>query len=192
MTNPSTDTESSVLSPADQGVIYEILSRLLYSRVDAQLLSFLRNPALLSIFRAADPEVEHVLVTAQAEDLAAMGQEFDRLFLGPGIVPPQASSWMQPDEVFNTELVAEAIRSLGMDEGNPLLALPRDHVGLILALAGEALCSEKQQLVSLGRMMEGELLGNWVLFFADALHKLSESPLYRAVGVLLALSRPVK
>ena len=191
MTNPGSVPESPELSPADQGVIYEILSRLLYVQVDEQLLSFLRNPALISIFREADPEIEHLLLTAQEEELAAMGLEYSRLFLEPEGVSPLASLWARPGEEFNTGIVEECIRSLGIAEGHGLLALPRDHVGLILALAGEALCSEEQGLVELGRKMESELLGDWVLFFADALHKRSESPLYRAVGVLLALSRPM-
>jgi TorA maturation chaperone TorD len=186
----SENTENQALGPADQGAIYEILSRLLCAEVDERLLSYLRNPALMELFRQADPEVEHLLCTAQSVEIEAMGHEYLRLFVYAEGVPPYASSW-GGGAFEGQEFVTRCMDRLGFDDDHGLRGLPRDHLGLLLALSGQALCSGDSQLVAMGRALESDYLGRWMLQFADALHRSSTNPLYRALGVLLSLSHPL-
>lgn len=67
-----------------------------------------------------------------------------------------------------------------------LRRLPPDHLAVLLSLVAHALSSEDKTEHTIGRELFTQALAPWLSTFGEALSTRSTTPLYRAVGVLLA------
>lgn len=166
------------LSGPERAPIDRLLSRILLREPDAELEELLQASGLVS--RLDD-----------SLDLEAHAEEFARLFLLPGGVPPFASAWLEGErERLGAQFVGfvnEALAALGREaeRAEPWGNLPRDHLALLLDLSANAAASDDPEDQALGEHLCEQAIEPWVGAFARALVAQSRCPLYRLTGELL-------
>jgi TorA maturation chaperone TorD len=173
--------------------LYRLFSRLLTEELEEGHVEQLRGQA--GLFGEADPELGSWLEEASPETLIALRSEFARLFLLPKGVAPVASAWLvDEDEPLAAQLASlthRCMTALELEQTEQFGALSLDHLGLLYAVAGEALDSPVEERVDLGEHFEREALGPWVQSFARALESKSKAPLYRALARAIALTQSI-
>ncbi|MDJ0849762.1 MAG: molecular chaperone TorD family protein [Myxococcota bacterium] len=178
---------SEPLPRASRASLYRLCADLLTHELDAPRLRDLRE--LSAVLVPLEPELEAWLAGADEPALRALRSEFSRLFLLPRGVAPYASAWLEGDaQALATQiatLVHRAMAALDLQQTEIAGSLSLDHLGLLYAVAGAALDSSEPARVRIGKHVEREALGEWVLVFADALTKRAEAPVYRALGRLI-------
>ena len=178
----------------------------------SQLL--LRELGAATIERLSDPEVACVLERAATgcrawlaepwtpERERAAREEFARLFLAPGRVPPFASAWLEgPHQALAGQLstfATQALEALGRsaepaDEavesgvGRPAL----DHAGLLCDLVAQAGLHGGEAGERIAAHLRRHALDAWMPRFGAALAEEARLPVYAALGTLLgALHAP--
>lgn len=177
------------LPASELALIYRLCGRLLLREVDAATLELLRQPAVRETLERAAPGAGAALDDWDDE---AQREEFTRLFLLPGGVSAQASAWLPRERDALGAGLARAAEALLAELGrapDPIPGvgrLPRDHGALLLELAALALERDPAR----GASFAGEALAPWLGACGRALARQSRSPLYRALGALLAALHP--
>ncbi|MEM9175519.1 MAG: hypothetical protein AAGC67_09815 [Myxococcota bacterium] len=183
---------------AERAPVYDFAARLLASEVDAATWSAFTTEPLRSILDKARPGFARWAEGEfDAARRAALDEEFARLFLVPGLVPPLAARWLVEtigDEAAReatraevANIVALACEGLGIDAkpDGPGGRLPPDHAALIFAIAAEAARRpHAEQDVLLARFDETLLGPGWAAM-GDALVEHARQPIYAALGVLI-------
>lgn len=168
-----------MIPSADRATLYRLLAQLLTRAPDEEMFAVLREPAVRAVFEEVEPALRGGF---RAEILPDERTEFARLFLLPRGVAPYASAWLVGDrERLAAQLAAfthQLMEALDVHQTGVEGNLSLDHLGLLLAVAAEAL--DRPQTVALGVHMETQLLGAWVDRFAEALIARTTRPLYRA------------
>jgi TorA maturation chaperone TorD len=181
----------SALPRTTRARLYRLFSRLLTEELEESHVEQLRHQA--GLFGEADPELGSWLEEATPETLVALRSEFARLFLLPKGVAPLASAWLiDEDEPLAAQLASlthRCMAALELEQTERFGALALDHLGLIYAVAGEALDSPTEERADLGEHFEREALGPWVQSFARALESKSKAPLYRALARAISLTQ---
>lgn len=185
---------TQALTLAERAPFYDFAARLLVSEVDASLHEALGRAPLRGMLSQLTPGFEAWIdagfTTARRDALA---EEFARLFLVPGDVPPYASHWLaEPADRARARtdiasLIANACDGLGYDpdDDGPSGRLPRDHAALVFALAARAGALPDAETDPLAVHFASELLGEGWAAFGDRLAQSARSPIYVALGVLL-------
>ncbi|HBP21239.1 MAG TPA: hypothetical protein DEA08_26060 [Planctomycetes bacterium] len=177
------------LPATELALVYRLCGRLLLREVDAPALELLRQPPVRATLERAAPGAAAAL---DAWDDEAQREEFTRLFLLPEGVSPRASAWLPRERDtlgagvarVSEALLAELGRS--PDQLPGVGRLPRDHGALLLELAALALERDPRR----GASFVKESLAPWLGVCGRELERTSRSPLYRALGVLLATLHP--
>ena len=171
------------LPRAARAALYRLFADLLTHEVDRPRLAALREVG--AVLERAAPELCPWLEKADDRALLALRVEFARLFLTPKGVPPQASAWLGDDAAGSADGVARlthrTMAALELEQTRHAGSLPLDHLGLLYAVASDALTSPVPERRALGEHIEQETLGPWVCAFARSLGR-SREPLYRALG----------
>ncbi|MBW2498817.1 MAG: molecular chaperone TorD family protein [Deltaproteobacteria bacterium] len=171
--------------------LYCLFSRLLTVELEEAQLAELRHQATL--FGELDPELASWLEEASPATLASLRSEFARLFLLPKGVAPLASAWLIDEEEPLARQLASlthhCMAALELEQTGRFGALSLDHLGLLYAVASEALDSQIEERFELGEHFEREALGPWIQSFARALESRSTEPLYRALARAIALTQ---
>jgi len=147
-------------------------------------------PSHFSSDQRASYARKRLAATALITVLAAVAT--GTVFLLPGGVSPQASAWLPRERDTLGAGVARAAGAILAELGrtpDPLPGvgrLPRDHGALLLELAALAL----ERDPSRGARFAEESLAPWLGACGRALAEDSRSPLYRALGALLAALHP--
>ena len=175
------------LEPAQRAAIYRLVSALLLHEVEGPLLALLRQPAVSATLEAAQPGVHDCLTGWNEAAQEAHAEEFTRLFLLPKGVPPRASAWLpQERDTLGAGIAREVtalLQELGREQnGLGGGRLPEDHGALLFELAACAL----EALPARGEAFSCAVLEPWVGAFGAGLTANASSPLYRALGSLLA------
>ena len=191
------------LSLGERAPIYDFAARLLASEIDATTWEALGREPLRSMLDKAHPGFATWVGVDFDEALReALSEEFARLFLVPGVVPPFATRWLVAtigdEETRETtrgeiaSLIALACEGLGLDprDAGPGGRLPPDHAALIFAIAAEAARQPGAENDELLARFDEALLGPGWSAMGDALVEHAQAPIYSALGVLLGeLSR---
>jgi len=185
---------SAELSLAERGPIYGFAAQLIAAEVDAGTWDALGRAPLRTLLEKARPGFASWVgepFTAEREE--ALAEEYARLFVVPGVVPPFASRWLaEPtgrerarNDVAN--LVARTCEGLGLapDASGPGGRLAPDHAALVFAVAAEAGSDPALADDPLVTHFDAELLDTAWARFGDALERAAREPLYSALGVLL-------
>jgi len=171
--------------------LYRLFSKLLTIELGEAQLAQLRQQA--GLLGEADPELGSWLGNASPETLVSLRSEFARLFLLPKGVNPRASTWLADEEeplaAQLTALTHRCMAALELEQTGRFGSLALDHLGLLYAVASEALDSPNEERAELGEHFEREALGPWVQSFARALEAKSTAPLYRALARAIALTQ---
>lgn len=178
---------------AARGAVCGLLARIFLKEVDAAFAAQLARPEIAEAFEALEPGF--AAHAARPWDEAAIDEEaaeYARLFLLPGGVTPYAAGWMDGDEGHVRADLANRIGSVhALLEVEPadfgFGNVPADHIGMLLALV--SLAWEREPSGGLAARAEA-LLSDWARRFASALHRESDSPLYRAAAGLLRSVAP--
>ena len=136
---------------AERAPVYDFAARLLSSEIETATSAAISADPLRAIFDQARPGFADWagggFDDARREALA---EEFARLFLVPGVVPPFASRWVvqligeettrEKTRAEIASLVALACEGLGLDTNaeGPGGRLPPDHAALVFAIASAA------------------------------------------------------
>ena len=179
------------LPRATRAQLYRLFSRLLTAELEEENLVQLRDQNTL--FGELDPELGSWLEEVNPATLVALRSEFARLFLLPKGVAPLASAWLIDEEEplarGLASLTHRCMAALELEQSGQFGALALDHLGLLYAVASEALDSQVEERFALGEHFEREALGPWVQSFARALESRSTEPLYRALARAIALTQ---
>lgn len=182
------------LTPRERAPIDRLLAALIVREVDRATWIGLRADPVVAFFEIGDASFrEWIQAEPTDERLEALAEEFARLFLLPGGVPPYATAWLDGDRDRRSEelsgCVQRAFDRLGHApiEAEPWGRLPFDHLALVLELVATASESERtvESGASMGAALRRQLLEPWVDRFATALQARADSPLYRMVGAML-------
>jgi TorA maturation chaperone TorD len=189
---------SEGLSLAERAPLYDFAARLLVSEVDAATWAAITAEPLRTLLDKAHPGfaawAEGEWNDERREGLA---EEFARLFLVPGLVPPFASRWLVTtigDEAMREKtrgeiasIVALACEGLGLgaERRGPGGNLPADHAALIFAIAAEAATQPDAEDDPVLARFDETLLGPGWATMGGALVEHARVPLYAALGVLL-------
>jgi len=200
-------SQSSGNEAAQRSVVYAVLARAYLKEPDIDLIQYLKQPEVQSVFGELHCSFGESFLTTQdvllVRDLAA---EYARLFLvPPHHIPPYESFFVgglnTPAEAFEPALQGKAsveVQDFYQDHGIPFAkdaTLFPDHVGveleaLHLLCAGEARAVEASNLDQARqyRCLTGRFLaehpGRWIFTFCDRLIKIAEAPFYRVVAEL--------
>lgn len=186
-------------SLAERAPLYRFAARLLAQEIDETLWASLGREPLRGVLGAMDERLaeafETPLTRARKEQL---DEEYARLFLLPGRVPPFAPHWLADradrksalDSI--TTVVTQAIRALGIDGASPLQRtnLPHDHAAWIFSLAAEFGEGATAANDGWGALFEAAALGPGWGDFGRALSQEAKEPIYRVLGDLLAFIHP--
>ena len=171
------------------------LARVLACELDDETARTLREEPLCHLLQCLEPQLGSVWPLAtDAEDDRRDREDFARLFLLPGGLPPRAGAFLPGApalaEGHATAMVDRALDLLGRRavSRSPWGRLPRDHFALILELVAHASCSDDPIDRSLARELDAALLGPRLVAFGEALAEAAEHPVYRAIGRLVALT----
>lgn len=186
------------ISLAERAPVYDFAARLLSSEIEAAIWTAISADPLRAIFDQARPGFADWAGGGFDEARReALAEEFARLFLVPGVVPPFASRWVvQPIGEETTRektraeiasLVALACEGLGLDTNveGPGGRLPPDHAALVFAIAAEAAKQPGAESDPVLARFEEALLGPGWADMGDALVEHARQPIYSALGVLL-------
>lgn len=179
----------ATLPATGRAAILSLLSRVLLTEVDDDLLDDLAREDVGEVLEVLEPgvgrEIEAARKDAQARE--ALDVEYCRLFVLPGGVPPHAAAWAGDDpsaarvgygERLGSLLDVLELRLQDFGQGRA----PGDHVGIALALAAVAHTRDAEGDVAVAVL---DLLRPWGPKFAEALAGRSEARLYAAAGRLL-------
>jgi TorA maturation chaperone TorD len=171
------------------------LARVLACELDDEASRTMREEPLRRLLGRLEPQLGTVWpMAAEAAADRSDREDFARLFLLPGGVPPRAGAFLPgaPElaDGHATALVDRSLDLLGrrVVSRSPWGRLPRDHFALILELVAHASCSDDPIDRSLARELDAALLGPRLVAFGEALAEAAEHPVYRAIGRLIALT----
>ena len=182
------------LSLRERAPLYDFAARLIAAEVDAPLYAALGREPLRTLLARAEPGFATWIETPfDAERSEALAEEYARLFVLPGVVPPFASRWLADagdrERARNdvARLVSSACEGLGLTptSSGPGGRLPPDHAALVFGVAAPAGGLPDAEGDPLVAHFATELLGPAWAGFGDAIRGAADSPLYRALGVLL-------
>lgn len=187
---------SEGLSLAERAPLYDFGARLLVSEVDASTWAAITADPLRTLLDKAHPGLAAWAEGEWSDERReALAEEFARLFLLPGLVPPFASRWLVAtigDEGMREKtrgeiasIVALACEGLGAERREPGGNLPADHAALIFAIAAEAATQPGAENDPVLARFDETLLGPGWATMGDALVEHARVPLYAALGVLL-------
>ncbi|MCR9092820.1 MAG: hypothetical protein NXI30_01260 [bacterium] len=186
------------LSLAERAPLYDFAAGLLVREVDEATWAAIGSEPLRTLLDKARPGLaawsEAPFDEAMREALA---EEFARLFLVPGLVPPFGSRWLVRtigDDATREKtrgeiasLVALACEGLGLEAtyDGPGGRLPPDHAARLFAIAAEAARRPGAGDDPVLARFDETLLGPGWADMGDALTRHARAPLYAALGVLL-------
>ncbi len=181
------------LAPAEYGALYSLLGRCLLLELDADTVALLATPAMASVLGKLDaefaPYVNRAWGPAEFDDAAA---EYCALFVLPKGVTLNASYWIPGvSEDIGHQLVA-GVRQVLDNFGLTVEALntgnvPKDNIGLLLLLAAHLYqLEDEQRALEYGDEFVAQFVVPWGAAFCEALLARTNSPVYRALGQLLA------
>lgn len=186
------------LSLPERAPLYDFAARLLVTEIDASTWSAITAEPLRGFLDKAHPGfaawAEGGFDDARRDALA---EEFARLFLVPGLVPPFATRWLvrtigddEAREKTRSEIasiVALACDGLGLsaERDGPGGNLPPDHAALVFAIAAEAAKQPGAADDPVLTRFDETLLGPGWAAMGEALIEHARVPLYSALGVLL-------
>lgn len=187
---------SEGLSLAERAPLYDFAARLLVSEVDASTWAAITADPLRTLLDKAHPGFAAWAEGEWGDERReALAEEFARLFLLPGLVPPFASRWLVTtigDEGMREKtrgeiasIVALACEGLGAERRGPGGNLPADHAALIFAIAAEAATQPGAEADPVLARFDETLLGPGWATMGDALVEHARIPLYAALGALL-------
>lgn len=162
-----------------------LAASLLTRELDSPTRALLVRPEIADWLREAYPDLWDVLSSFDASAQEAVDEEYARLFLLPGGVPPRAAAWIDGAlETVGAALSRRVHRHLTrcgreVDPEGPRGRLPLDHVGLLLELGADALGTPHEKEVM------DHLVVPWAPQFARALRQKARHPLYRWVAELV-------
>lgn len=178
---------------AERAPIYAWLASLLTREVDAETWARLSQGEVASILDKLDPDFETwVSQPWTGSRREALHEEFARLFLVPGEVPPLASVWMPGDrEELGDRIATLVTRSFEAIGGEPVRSekwgrLAPDHIAMLFDLAALSTARTDRIDLEVAAHLDQEAFGAWLMDFGEALSRAASSPLYRAVGRLVA------
>jgi len=189
---------SQGLSLAERAPLYDFAAQLLVSEVDASTWAAITAEPLRTLLDKAHPGFAAWAEAEWSDERReGLAEEFARLFLLPGLVPPFASRWLVAtigDETMREKtrgeiasIVALACEGLGLgaERRGPGGNLPADHAALIFAIAAEAAKQPDAEDDPVLARFDETLLGPGWATMGDALVEHARVPLYAALGVLL-------
>ena len=178
---------TDALPRRSRAALYRLCADLLTHEVDAARLQAIEG--FSAVLGRAEPGLGPWLETADDRALAALREEFARLFLLPRGVSPRAGVWLsggpEHTETRLATLVHRAMAALELEQTSLDGTLAADHLALLYSISGDALASDVPARVRIGEHVEREALGDWIVAFGRALEARSREPLYRALGKLL-------
>ena len=173
--------------------VFALLARLILKEVDETLLRVLRQVNILEVLEKAEPGCAAYLAGSdwQSETFDVSAVDFTGLFIVPQGVQPQASAWLPGERELVgghvATLVHQTVETLGLQPADPDLSrLPADHLALLLSITAQALSSEAPQAQHLGQTFFEQTLAPWLPTIGARIGACAHTPLYRAVGALLA------
>ena len=182
------------LTARERAPIDRLLSGLLAREIDAATWERLQAAPVTDFFERARPGFREWIEGPPTEPrLETLAEEFARLFLLPGEVPPYASVWLDEDREAAgraiTDLARSALAALGREPvvAEPWGRMPLDHAALLLDLVAAASLEalETDADVDAAEPLRAALLDRWLRDFGAALEARAQSPLYAAVGATL-------
>lgn len=200
-TNPDTGMRSDADAARARSGLYRLLARIFRAEPDETLLDQLRQPPLSRALLETGVDMRAILPDApEAEHLAILGEEFTRLFLGPGehISPHESVQLKRGSGVLwgpETRIVKRFIEEAGFDYDEAYHGLP-DHICVELEflahLAEQEACSieanDEARLRS-ARSWQHRFIskhpGKWAANFARKVKTQAVLPFYPAFTGLL-------
>jgi len=187
----------------DRAPIYAWLARLLVREIDVETWNGLRSEPVRSLLTRLEPSLGAPLELALSPHREGeLSEEFTRLFLLPGGVPPFASVWLESreqDEAAGknsgesirrkiTLLAERGFKTLGREpvRAEPWGQLPLDHVALLFDLVSHGAASPTPGDFEIALRLDRALLEDWLAPFGVALHERAREPIYRALGQIIS------
>lgn len=165
--------------------ILKLYAALLVREVDNDIASLLTDPAVAPAFELAAPALNRSLTPWTEDRALAAAEEFARLFLLPGGVPPFGSVWLPAPAHWQDieRTVAEVRQDLGLTSAPDAWGgrLPTDHLAVLLDLAAE--CGRTDPVCAAAFLRT--TVHPWHEGFAAALIEAARHPVYQALGGLL-------
>jgi TorA maturation chaperone TorD len=171
------------------GGLMQLLGRLLVEELNPELIDILTQPDVLAVFGQADPDC--VAYLSQTWDAAAYEQaavDYCHLFILPKGVAPMASAWTENAENLSIQIqqsVASLRTSVDLALPEAFGALPEEHAGLLLFIAGRLAFAEDPDIREQAPPFLQATAASWLGKFSDALAGSTTGPFYRSVGILL-------
>ncbi len=175
--------------------VFALLARLILREVDEALLKVLRQADILEVLDKAEPGCAAYLSGPAWEPetstfFEALDVDFTGLFIVPQGVQPQASAWLPGERELVgghvASLVNQAVAALELQPVDPALSqLPADHLALLLSITAQTLGSDDPKAQEMGRGLFEQTLAPWLPDIGARIQARADTPLYRAVGVLL-------
>lgn len=187
-----------MLSVAERAPIYAWLSGLLVEEIDEPGWQALGREPILGFLCRTEPAFLDWSAAPFSEALrSTLAEEYARLFLLPRGASLLTSSWLDGDREQRAASIATMVeRGLEVLGREPLLRepwgrLPLDHLALVFDLISVSVASGEPRQIEVAGHFDAELLGPWLVDFGERVHALAETPLYRAIGTIIAgLHRP--
>jgi len=192
---------------AQRSVVYALLARIYRMEPDLDLIRYLKQPEVQSVFQELHCSFGDDFLTEDEDALVRdLAVEYVRLFLAPPRhIPPYESFFVggaeTPSEVFEPALQGKAsveVQDFYRDHGIRLSedsTLFPDHLGLELE-ALHLLCAGESRAAKANdpdqarqyRCLTGKFLaehpGRWAFAFCDRILEIAEAPFYRVVAQL--------
>jgi len=182
--------------------LYFLFARIFRAEVDAELLTQIRDPAVVDAFADAQIDINSILPAADDQpEIDLLAQEFTRLFFGPGKhVSPHESVQLEKGggNLWGEEtgIVKRFIEAAGFDYENSFHGIP-DHICVELEFLGRLASREAEasdggdvQNVTALRQWQykfiSEHLGKWLEPFTQRLKSSASSKFYPAFAELLS------
>jgi TorA maturation chaperone TorD len=166
------------LPDQSRAALESFLGGLLLYELEASSIARIRDSQAAEVLDRLHPGCARYLATFDEAAAESAAEEFARLFLVAGPLPPRAMHWnLDPEGWQASALVAEALSRLRLQ---PLENLPPDHLGLLLLLLADSRCSDHPALTE--RLYS--TLAPCMARFADAWFEHTRNPLYLAAARL--------
>ena len=176
-----------------QSGLCDLLSRLLLSKPDPELVQLLHTDVVVEALDALEPGTAAWLQSLDvgAPAFEALVEDYRTLFLLPEGVSLRAGLWLERTESSSNRSPADGIReALGrlaviQADASPLGRLPSDHLALLLAAAAHGLRRTGSPDQRAADALLCKFFDPYAASLGRTVRERAATPLYRAAGALV-------